>query len=115
MTYQEIIQAIENLPIEQQDSLIDLIRHQQNEQKQNGSSDLTARFDDSNQNGESTSGRSIYHAVERTPEETAEGLRKIEKLYKRQQDLWNNMTEEEREISNSEFLMRHEDLTRSRG
>lgn len=115
MTYQEIIQAIGNLPTEQQDSLIELIREQQVEQKQNGSSDLTPHFDDSNKNGESTNDRSIYRAVERTPQETAEGLRKIEKLFKRQQDLWNNMTEEEREISNAEFLILHEDLTKSRG
>jgi hypothetical protein len=51
---------------------------------------------------------------QRTPEETAEGLRKMTELFKRQQDLWNSMTEEEREISNSEFLTRHEELVKSR-
>jgi hypothetical protein len=52
MTYQEILQAIESLPLEQQDSLIALLS-QQVEQKQNGSSDNTAHFGDSNTNGQS--------------------------------------------------------------
>ena len=52
MTYQEIIQAIGNLPLEQQDSLIELIQQQQDEQKQNGSSDRTGRSGDSNANSQ---------------------------------------------------------------
>jgi ribosomal protein S8 len=55
-----------------------------------------------------------YRVIERTPEETAEGLRKIAGSFKRQQDLWNSMTEDEQAISNAEFLIRHEKLSRSR-
>jgi hypothetical protein len=55
-----------------------------------------------------------YQIIERTPEETAEGLRKIKNLFKRQEDLWNSMTKEEQETSNSEFLICHEELMKSR-
>ena len=112
MTYQEIIQAIESLPTEQQDSLIELIHQQQIEQKQNGSSDLTG---DSNTNDKSNHDRSIYRAIERTPEQTAEGLQKIEKFFQKKRDLWNGMTEEDRQISISQFAMLDEYLKQSRG
>ena len=115
MTYQEIIQAIESLPTEQQDSLIELIHQQQIEQKQNGSSDLTAHSDDSNTNDKSNQDRSIYRAIERTPEQTAEGLQKIEKFFQKKRDLWNGMTEEERQVSISQFAMLDEYLKQSRG
>lgn len=122
MTYQEILQAIESLPLEQQDSLIALLS-QQVEQKQNGSSDNTAHFGDSNTNGQSkhdspqgTLGeRSIYRVIERTPAQTAEGLKKIEKFFQKKQDLWNSMTEEERQISISQFAVLDEYLKESRG
>lgn len=55
-----------------------------------------------------------HHFIERTPEETAEGLQKIAKSFKRQQKLWNSMTEDEQAISNAEFLLHHEKLSRSR-
>jgi hypothetical protein len=55
-----------------------------------------------------------YQIIERTPEETVEGLRKIKNLFKRQEDLWNSMTKEEQETSNSEFLICHEELMKSR-
>jgi hypothetical protein len=124
VTYQEILQAIESLPLEQQDSLIALLS-QQVEQKQNGSSDNTAHFDDSNTNGpskhDSAQGtlhereRSIYHVIERTPAQTAEGLQKIEKFFRKKRDLWNRMTEEERQISIDQFAMLDEYLKESRG
>jgi hypothetical protein len=114
MTYQEIIQAIGNLPTEQQDSLIELIRQQQVEQKQNGSSDLTTHFGDSDTNSKRNQDRSIYHAIERTPEQTAEGLQKIEKFFQKKRNLWNSMTEEERQISISQFAMLDEYLKESR-
>ena len=123
MTYQEIIQAIGNLPLEQQDSLIELIQQQQDEQKHNGNSDRTGRSGDSNANSQTSNDslserlrqRSIYHAVERTPEETAEGLRKIESTIEYKRDLWNNMTEEERNISDAQFASVDEYLKQSRG
>ena len=123
MTYQEIIQAIGNLPLEQQDSLIELIQQQQDEQKHNGSSDQTGRSGDSNANSQTSNDslserlrqRSIYRAVERTPEETAEGLRKIESTIEYKRDLWNNMTEEERNISDAQFASVDEYLKQSRG
>lgn len=122
MTYQEILQAIESLPLEQQDSLIALLS-QQVEQKHNGSSDNTAHFGDSNANGHSeqdspqgTLGeRSIYRVIERTPAQTAEGVQKIEKFFQKKRDLWNSMTEEERQISISQFAMLDECLKESRG
>jgi hypothetical protein len=136
MTYQEILQAIESLPLEQQDSLIALLS-QQVEQKQNGSSDLTANFGDSNTNGQSKHDspqgmllfsprrsanetlrereRSIYRVIERTPVQTAEGLQKIEKFFQKKRDLWNRMTEEERQISISQFAMLDEYLKEFRG
>jgi hypothetical protein len=114
MTYQEILQAIESLPIEQQDSLIALLS-QQVEQKQNGSSDNTVHFGDSNTNGQSKHERSIYRVIERTPAQTAEGLQKIEKFFQKKRDLWNSMTEEERQISISQFAMLDEYLKESRG
>ena len=84
MTYQEILQAIESLPLEQQDSPIALLS-QQVEQKQNGGSDNTAHFGDSNTNGQSKHDspqgtlreRSIYRVIERTPAQTAEGLQRV--------------------------------------
>ncbi len=129
MTYQEILQAIESLPLEQQNSLIALLS-QQVEQKQNGGSDSTAHFGDSNTNGQSKHDspqgtlsfgmlrereRSIYRVIERTPAQTAEGLQKIEKFFQKKQDLWNSMTEEERQISISQFAMLDEYLKESRG
>jgi hypothetical protein len=121
MTYQEILQAIESLPIEQQDSLIALLS-QQVEQKPNGSSDNTAHFGD-NTNGQSEhdspqgtlSERSIYRVIERTPAQTAEGLQKIEKFFQKKRDLWNSLTEEERQISIDQFAMLDEYLKESRG
>ena len=84
MTYQEILQAIKSLPLEQQDSPIALLS-QQVEQKQNGGSDNTAHFGDSNTNGQSKHDspqgtlreRSIYRVIERTPAQTAEGLQRV--------------------------------------
>jgi hypothetical protein len=114
MTYQEILQAIGNLPTEQQDSLIELIRQQQVEPKQNGSSDLTTHFGDSDTNSKRNQDRSIYHAIERTPAQTAEGLQKIEKFFQKKRNLWNSMTEEERQISISQFAMLDEYLKESR-
>jgi hypothetical protein len=122
VTYQEIIQAIESLPLEQQDSLIAFLS-QQVEQKQNGSSDGTAHFGDSNTNGQNKHSapqgtlheRSIYRVIERTPAQTAEGLQKIEKFFLKKRDLWNSMTEEERQISISQFAMLDEYLKESRG
>jgi catalase len=120
MTYQEIIQAIESLPIEQQDSLIEAIRQQQNgkshltvgvrEASRREASPVENRSCDSNPND-----RSIYRAVERTPEQTAEGLEKIEKFFQKKRDLWNSMTEEERQTSISQFAMLDEYLKDSRG
>jgi hypothetical protein len=129
MTYQEILQAIESLPLEQQDSLIALLS-QQVEQKQNGSSDNAAHFGDSNANGQSKPDspqekllfetlrereRSIYRVIERTPAQTTEGLQKIEKFFQKKRDLWNSMTEEERQVSISQFAMLDEYLKESRG
>jgi hypothetical protein len=136
MTYQEILQAIESLPLEQQDSLIALLS-QQVEQKQNGSSDNTAHFGDSNANGQSKPDspqgtllfsprrsanetlrereQSIYRVIERTPAQTAEGVQKIEKFFQKKRDLWNSMTEEERQISIAQFAMLDEYLKESRG
>ena len=94
MTYQEIIKAIESLPVDEQDSLIELIRQQQQEQRQVDKS---------------------HHVVERTPEETQAGLRKIEKFMKSQQERWENMTSEEREASDYQFKMLDESLRASRG
>ena len=96
MTYQEIIKAIESLPVDEQDSLIELIRQQQHEQRQR-------QADKS------------HHTVERTPEETQAGLRKIEKFMKSQQERWENMTSEEREASDYQFKMLDESLRASRG
>jgi hypothetical protein len=122
MTYQEILQEIENLPLEQQDSLLALLS-QQVKQKHNGSSDNTAHFGDSKANGQSkpdsphgTLGeRSIYRVIERTPAQTAEGVQKIEKFFQKKRDLWNSMTEEERQISIAQFAMLDEYLKESRG
>ena len=94
MTYQEIIKEIESLPVDEQDSLIELIRQQQQEQRQVDKS---------------------HHVVERTPEETQAGLRKIEKFMKSQQERWENMTSEEREASDYQFKMLDESLRASRG
>jgi hypothetical protein len=136
VTYQEILQAIESLPLEQQDSLLALLS-QQVEQKQNGSSDNTAHFGNSNTNEQSKHDssqgtlsfsargyangtlrereRSIYRVIERTPAQTAEGLQKIEKFFQKKRDLWNSMTEEERQISIDQFAVLDEYLKESRG
>ena len=122
MTYQEILQAIKSLPLEQQDSPIALLSKQV-EQKQNGGSDNTAHFGDSNTNGQSKHDspqgtlreRSIYRVIERTPAQTAEGLHKIEKFFQKKRDLWNSMTEEERQISIDQFAVLDEYLKESRG
>jgi hypothetical protein len=124
MTYQEILQAIESLPPEQQESLIALLS-QQVEQKQNGSSESTAHFGDSIANGQSKHDspqeklrereRSIYRVIERTPVQTAEGLQKVEKFFQKKRDLWNSMTEEEQQISISQFAMLDEYLKEYRG
>ncbi len=94
MTYQEIIKAIESLPTDEQDSLIEQIRQQQQEQRQADKS---------------------HHIVERTPEQTQVGLRKIEKFMKSQQERWENMTLEEREASDNQFKILDESLRESRG
>ena len=96
MTYQEIIKAIESLPVDEQDSLIELIRQQQQDRRQQ-------QTDKS------------HHIVERTPEQTQAGLRKIEKFMKSQQERWENMTSEEREASDYQFKMLDESLRASRG
>lgn len=83
----------------------------------------TAHFGDSNTNGQSKHDspqgtfheRSIYRVIERTPAQTAEGLQKIEKFFQKKRDLWNSMTEEERQISISQFAMLDEYLKESRG
>ena len=115
MTYQEIIQAIESLPSEQQESLIETIQQQQSQKSNNDRSDLTPHSVDSNTNGKSTNDRSIYRAIERTPEETAEGIKKIKQLMEDKRDLWNNLTEAERNISDSQFAMVDEYIKQSRG
>lgn len=55
-----------------------------------------------------------HYIRERTPEETAEGLRRFEATNKYKRDLWNNMTEEEREVSISQFAILDEYLKESR-
>ena len=56
-----------------------------------------------------------HHILERTPEKTAELLLKLEEFFQEKRDFWENMTEEEQEISNSEFTMLNEYLEKSRG
>jgi hypothetical protein len=115
MTYQEILQAIERLPLEQQDRLLALVRQQQQQTQHGGSERMAIRFGDLNANGESTNDLANYHFIERTPEETARGLQDWEKFFQKKRDLWNDMTEEERQISDSQFAMLDEYLNRSTG
>jgi hypothetical protein len=79
--------------------------------KYSGTLDELAKFDSNiaystNQN---------YHIVERTSEQTVEGLRKLEIFFQEKRDSWKNMTEEEQEISNSQFIMLDKCLKESRG
>ena len=98
-----------------QKSLIETIRQQQSQKNNNDNTELDPHSVDSNTNGKSPNDRSIYRAIERTPEETAEGIKKIEQMIEHKRDLWNNMTEAERNISDSQFAMVDEYLKQSRG
>lgn len=79
--------------------------------KYSGTLDELAKFD----SNIAYSTNQDYHIVERTSEETVEGLRKLEIFFQEKRDSWKNMTEEEREISNSQFIMLDEYLKESRG
>jgi hypothetical protein len=106
MTYQEILQALKSLPREQQDSLIEQIYHQQIPR---GRHNITER------QKATANERSAARATERTPEETIEGLRKLENFMKFQQERWENMTPEQREASDHQFKILDETLRESRG
>ena len=120
MTYQEILKAIEILTVDEQDSLIELIRHQQNKEQWSGGNRAEAYVPSNDKqlvvsNSNRVTNQNTSHYIpERTPAETAEGLRKFENFIQRKRDLWDSMTEEEREVSNSQFAMLDEYLQESR-
>ena len=87
MTYQEIIKAIESLPVDEQNSLIDLLRQQEKEQRQ----------------------------AELTPAEIAQMAEKVKRSQERDEQIRLNMTPEEIEQSRIAFEILDESLRAARG
>ena len=87
MTYQEIIKAIESLPIDEQNSLIKLIRQQQQDRRQ----------------------------AELTPAELAQRAEKVKRSQERDEQIRLSMTPEEIEQSRIAFEILDESLRAARG
>ena len=114
MTYQEIIQAIDSLPIADRGSLFELMRQQQAEITVGKGRDL-AHTNDRSLGEVASSSRLKCHFPELTPAEIAQRAEKVKRCRERDEQIRLLMTPEELEQSSIAFEILDESLRTARG